>query len=42
MTLDVYVCSYDCDNSSKAEALFKTMMNAFDPEDPHLHRVVRA
>lgn len=42
VTLDVYVCSYDCDNSSKAEALFKTMMNAFDPEDPHLHRVVRA
>ncbi|WP_018716081.1 adenosylmethionine decarboxylase [Brachymonas chironomi] len=42
VTLDVYVCSYACDNSAKAEALFKTMMDAFDPEDPHLHRVVRA
>lgn len=42
VTLDVYVCSYACDNTTKAENLFKTMMIAFDSEDPHLHRVVRA
>lgn len=42
VTLDVYVCSYSCDNSAKAEHLFKTLMQAFQPTDPHLHRVVRA
>ncbi len=42
VTLDVYVCSYSCDNSAKAEALFETLMQAFQPADPHLHRVVRA
>lgn len=42
VTLDVYVCSYSCDNSGKAEALFDALMQAFKPADPHLHRVVRA
>ena len=42
VTLDVYVCSYSCDNSSKAEHLFNALMQAFQPADPHLHRVVRA
>lgn len=42
VTLDVYVCSYNCDNSAKAEALFEALMQAFQPADPHLHRVVRA
>ena len=42
VTLDVYVCSYSCDNSAKAEALFETLMQAFQHADPHLHRVVRA
>ncbi|MEZ7828527.1 MAG: adenosylmethionine decarboxylase [Brachymonas denitrificans] len=42
VTLDVYVCSYSQDNSGKAEALFKQLMDAFQPTEPHLHRVVRA
>lgn len=42
VTLDVYVCSYSCDNSAKAECLFKTLMQGFQPADPHLHRVARA
>ena len=42
VTLDVYVCSYSCDNSAKAERLFAAVMQAFAPADPHLHRVVRA
>ena len=41
-TLDVYVCSYTNDNSAKAERLFELVMQAFDPSEPHLHRVVRA
>ena len=42
VTLDVYVCSYSCDNSAKAEALFAALQQAFQPTAPHLHRVVRA
>lgn len=42
VTLDVYVCSYRQDNSAKAEQLFDAVMQAFAPEQPHLHRVVRA
>ena len=42
VTLDVYVCSYCSDNSAKAEHLFALLQEAFDPTDPHLHRVVRA
>ena len=42
VTLDVYVCSYTSDNSVKAERLFDALMQAFQPTDPHLHRVVRA
>ena len=42
VTLDVYVCSYSCDNSAKAEYLFEILMQVFQPTDPHLHRVVRA
>ncbi|MDO5653213.1 MAG: adenosylmethionine decarboxylase [Brachymonas sp.] len=42
VTLDVYVCSYSSDNSDKAEHLFNALMAAFEPADPHLHRVVRA
>lgn len=42
VTLDVYVCSYRQDNSTKAEHLFDAVMRAFVPEQPHLHRVVRA
>lgn len=42
VTLDVYVCSYSCDNSTKAQRLFDRLMQVFEPADPHLHRVVRA
>lgn len=42
VTLDVYVCSYPQDNSGKAEALFRQLKDAFNPAEPHLHRVVRA
>ncbi len=42
VTLDVYVCSYRQDNSAKAEHLFNAVMQAFAPQQPHLHRVVRA
>ena len=42
VTLDVYVCSYSCDNSAKAEALFAALQQAFKPAEPRLHRVVRA
>ena len=42
VTLDVYVCSYSQDNSGKAEALFRQLKDAFNPAEPHLHRVVRA
>ncbi len=42
VTLDVYVCSYSSDNSTKAERLFELLMQAFSPAEPHLHRVVRA
>ena len=42
VTLDVYVCSYTSDNSAKAERLFELVMQAFAPDEPHLHRVVRA
>lgn len=42
VTLDVYVCSYSEDNSSKAEHLFNRLIQAFAPKEPHLHRLVRA
>lgn len=42
VTLDVYVCSYSEDNSAKAEHLFNSLVQAFAPQDPHLHRLVRA
>ncbi|MDO5086010.1 MAG: adenosylmethionine decarboxylase [Comamonadaceae bacterium] len=42
VTLDVYVCSYSTDNSGKAQDLFERLMQAFNPAEPHLHRVVRA
>lgn len=42
VTLDVYVCSYSEDNSRKAERLFNSLIQAFAPQEPHLHRLVRA
>ncbi|MDO5288263.1 MAG: adenosylmethionine decarboxylase [Pseudomonadota bacterium] len=42
VTLDVYVCSYQTDNRASAQQLFDTVMAAFAPAEPHLHRVERA
>ena len=42
VTLDVYVCNYTSDNRAKAQQLFDDLLLAFNPADPHLHRVVRA
>lgn len=42
VTLDVYVCNYTTDNRPKAQQLFGDLQAAFNPNDPHLHRVERA
>lgn len=40
-TLDVYVCNYTCDNTGKAEAVYKTLIKALKPADVLLERVQR-
>jgi S-adenosylmethionine decarboxylase proenzyme len=40
-TLDVYVCNYTCDNTGKAEAVYKTLCNALKPADSLVERVQR-
>ena len=42
VTVDVYVCNYSTDNRPKAQKLFNDIQAAFNPADPHLHRVERA
>ena len=42
VTLDVYVCNYTSNNRPKAQKLFDDLLAAFNPADPHLHRVDRA
>ena len=42
VTLDVYVCNYTENNRPKAQKLFNDLQAAFNPNDPHLHRVDRA
>lgn len=42
VTLDVYVCNYTENNRPKAQKLFDALLAAFNPADPHLHRVDRA
>ena len=42
VTLDVYVCNYSTNNRPKAQKLFDDLQAAFNPNDPHLHRVERA
>lgn len=42
VTLDVYVCSYSTDNTAAAQQLFDRVVAAFQPAEPHLHRVQRA
>ena len=40
-TLDVYVCNYTCDNTGKAEAVYKTLVKALKPGDVLTERVTR-
>lgn len=42
VTLDVYVCNYSTNNRPKAQKLFQDIQAAFNPSEPHLHRVERA
>lgn len=42
VTLDVYVCNYSTNNRPKAQQLFQDIQAAFNPSEPHLHRVERA
>ena len=40
-TLDVYVCNYTSDNTGKAEAVYKTLLNALKPADVLVERIQR-
>jgi S-adenosylmethionine decarboxylase proenzyme len=40
-TLDVYVCNYTADNSTKAEKLYQTLVDALRPADVMVERVWR-
>lgn len=40
-TLDVYVCNYTCDNTGKAESVYKTLLKALKPADVLVERVQR-
>ena len=40
-TLDVYVCNFTADNSSKAEAVYKALAKALKPGDVLVERVMR-
>lgn len=40
-TLDVYVCNYTCDNTAKAEAVYKTLIRALKPADVLVERIQR-
>ena len=40
-TLDVYVCNHTCDNTGKAEAVYKTLLKALKPADVLVERVQR-
>jgi S-adenosylmethionine decarboxylase proenzyme len=40
-TLDVYVCNYTCDNTGKAEAVYKTLIKALKPGEVLVERVQR-
>ncbi|GIQ81670.1 spermidine/spermine synthases, partial [Kipferlia bialata] len=41
VTLDVYVCNFNDDNSSKAEAVFSSLVSAFAPGTQQVNRVMR-
>ena len=40
-TLDVYVCNYTADNTSKAEAVYKALIKALKPADVMVERIQR-
>lgn len=40
-TLDVYVCNFTCDNTGKAEAVYKTLIKGLKPGDVLVERVQR-
>ena len=40
-TLDVYVCNYTADNTTKAEAVYKTLLTGLKPGDVLVERVQR-
>jgi S-adenosylmethionine decarboxylase proenzyme len=40
-TLDVYVCNYTCDNTGKAEAVYKALIKALKPGDVLVERLQR-
>jgi S-adenosylmethionine decarboxylase proenzyme len=40
-TLDVYVCNYTCDNTGKAEAVYKALVKALKPADMIVERIQR-
>jgi len=40
-TLDVYVCNYTCDNTAKAEAVYKSLLAALAPTDALVERLQR-
>ncbi len=41
VTLDVYVCNVDHDNSDKARALLQTLIDAFAPQQSQVQSVQR-
>ncbi len=40
-TLDIYVCNFTADNTSKAEKLYAILLKAFKPGDVMVERVMR-
>ncbi len=40
-TLDVYVCNFTCDNTGKAEAVYKALVKALKPGDIIVERIQR-
>lgn len=40
-TLDVYVCNYTADNTSKAEAVYNTLLKALKPAEVMVERLQR-
>ena len=40
-TLDVYVCNYTCDNTGKAEGVYKALIKALKPGDVLVERIQR-